>query len=176
MDIATLSNAPRQVRLGGSTYLIRALTFAEWGLLQGFVKNNGEDPITSMFRTLEKVKRLGIDIDAVAREELIKQAQLEQTMWPPQVMTRQWFGLLSEIPGASVEFLWATLKTNFPGCPYELAREIESRMTLDESNDLIAAAIGIDPPPKASPPKASTGGSKPKRQRSKTTGQRPSTT
>jgi hypothetical protein len=174
MDIADLTKAPREVVIAGKTFSVRPFEFREWGELQAFVKDHGDDPVTRALRSLDNAERKGIRVAAETRNELLREAKLEAINWPPQVMTSAWFKEVSEIPGGAVEFLWKALKTTWPQAPEHLARELEDKMTAEESAALLEAAIGLVRRPKAETP-AATPQRRQRGKRRKTSGSSPTT-
>lgn len=174
MDIATLTNAPRTLRIGGVDWTVRALTFKELGLLQGWLKDNADDPVTEAFRQIDKARSKGVKVSSDTEATLIRQAREDALRWPPAVLSGAWFNLLSRVPGASAFFILTMLRTFQPSLTEEQASAIEREMTGDEGNALIAAALGRDLPPKDGPPPGGettkAEATPPRRPRARTTG------
>lgn len=170
MDIATLTNAPRELVLGGLRYQVRALTLSAWGELHAWIKDRVDDPITEALRQVDKVRRKGYSVSSEAEARLIDAARVDQRSWPPQVMSRQWFDLLGRTPGGSARFLAAMLRPDQPSMTEEQVEALERAISSEDCDELISAAIGLEPPPKASAPGSGPPARKPVTRRSETTG------
>lgn len=173
MDLATLTNAPRTLRIGGLDYKVRALTFAEWGTLHGWLRDNVDDPVTEALRQVEKARAKGVAVSPEAEGLLLRSAREDAKRWPPTAMTGQWFALLGTCPGGSSQFLLAMLRPLQPSITDEQVAGIEAAMTSEEVDAIIAAALGRDPAPKDGPPaggEETTTTVSPKSPRSRTTG------
>ena len=174
MDIAQLTNAPREILLSGLRYQVRALTFAEWGALQNWIKDRVDDPVTEALRQVEKARSKGVAVSAEAEATLLRAAREEARAWPPRVMTSRWFELIGSWPGGSVAFLLALLRPFQPSITEEQAKAIDAAVTGEECEAIVAAAIGHDSPKGDAP---APGRTRPTRatRRKGTTGRRTST-
>jgi hypothetical protein len=173
VDLATLTNAPREVALAGRTYLVSALTLAEWGVLQAFLKDRTKDPVVMALDQLSRAKAAGVAVTEEDRKALFSQATAEARSWPPRVCTGAWFDLLRDTEGASVRFLAVVLRKHQPALTDAEIAAADDGATPDESRLLIYRAMGIEPAPKTPAPATEpAGGIGPTNQ---TTGQPPST-
>ena len=152
MDIGTLTNAPRTLTIGGRSYTMRALTFAELGVIQNWLKDNADDPVTEAFRQVDKAEAKGVPVQPGTLSALLTMARQEARQWPPRVFTDAWFDTLADCPGGTEQFLLAMFRQSDPAMTEVQAAAIAKQMDADESVAIVAAAMGIDTPPKDGPP------------------------
>jgi hypothetical protein len=175
LDIATLTNAPREVVLAGLPYKVAALTLRDWGELHQFLKQHADDPVTTTLRQVARARAASVPVSAEQEQFLLREARAEARGWPPRVASQAWFEALSECEGGDDQFLLATLRACQPSITIEQARELGGKLSGEESLALMFAAVGVEPPPKptldgeATPTEATTTPS------SVTTGAGPST-
>jgi hypothetical protein len=149
MDIATLTQAPRELTLAGQPHSIRPLKAREWGALHQWIKDHAEDPVTAAVRQISKTKLAGAPINHEQEDFLMSAAREEAKHWPPRASSSAWFELLGDTEGGDVEFLLAAVRTGRPDFTREQAEALRERMTAAESGALMLAALGLDPSPKA---------------------------
>lgn len=147
MDLAALTNAPREVTLAGRTFTVSALKLREWGAVQQWVKDNAPSP-------MESVEAAAIDkLSPYAARMLLSVAVKEQQAWPPRVASSEWFHALDRIGkdgrNGNAVFLLAVLGKHQKLTEAEAEALIE-QVTAAETTRLVAAALGFDDPaPKA---------------------------
>jgi hypothetical protein len=152
MDIATLTQAPRQITLAGETHSVRALKAREWGQLHQFLKDHAEDPVTAAVRQISRTRLAGAPITLEQEDFLMSAAREEAKRWPPRASSSAWFELLGDTEGGDVEFLLVAIRTARPDFTRDQAADLGERMTSQESTALMMAALGIEPSPKAETP------------------------
>jgi hypothetical protein len=175
VDIAALTQAPRQLMLGGEPHMVRALKAREWGALHQWLKDHAEDPITAAVRQISRTKLAGAPITPEQEDFLMSAAREEARHWPPRASSSAWFELLGDVEGGDVEFLLAAVRTGRPDFTREQAAELGERMGPEESSALMLTALGIDPAPKAEPPLPVSSTRKRRPDPTRTTGRGPST-
>ena len=89
MDMATLTNAPRTVEVGGRPYLVSALTMGEWGRFQAWIKDFVPKPDPPE------------DADSVL-------TALHNRAWPPAIGSKLWWEALDH-PGCWPSFVRTVL-------------------------------------------------------------------
>jgi hypothetical protein len=175
MDIATLTQAPRELTLAGEPHSIRALKAREWGQLHQFLKDRAEDPFTAAVRQISKTKLSGAPITLEQEDFLMSAAREEAKHWPPRASSSAWFELIGDTEGGDVEFLLTAVRTGKPDFTREQAEDLGERMTAQESTTLMLAALGLDPSPKAEAPLPVSSTRKKRRNLTRTTGRSAST-
>lgn len=152
MDLATLTNAPREITLAGKTYMVSALTLKEWGALQAYLKDHAVNPVVAALGQLSAAKAAGIKIADEDRTALFLQAKADGKPWPPMVGSTLWFDTLLATEGTSPVFLVSVIRKHQPEITDAELSRIDAECSADESRLLVYRALGIDPSPKAEPP------------------------
>ncbi len=156
MDIAALTQAPRDITLAGLPYKARPLKAREWGALHQWLKDHAEDPFTQAVRQVARTKSAGAPITQEQEDYLLSEARREAKSWPPRASSSAWFELLGDTEGGDVQFLLAVLRTGLPGMTEDEAREIGEKLDGGESSALMLLSMGLDPSPKAKGATSST--------------------
>lgn len=151
MDSLELANVPREVTLGGKTYLVSKLTKGEWDAFQLWLREHTTDPVVGVFEALNKARAAGIAVHDEDRKALYMAARAEARHWPPPIMTAGWFDLIGD-DAPSRRLLWAVLRKHQPTLAEAEAEAIEAGATRDELSIMAARALGFDPAPKGDAP------------------------
>jgi hypothetical protein len=151
MDLATLTNAPREVTLAGKVYKVSALTLAEWGELQAWLKDNVPDPVERALAQLAKAKAAGVDVQPEDRLALLKEARIEAKAWPPRVATTAWIEAIESVGNGVAMYVFVVLRKHQPGITLEAAKAIanDPDLTVPEMTTFARRALGFDDPKKA---------------------------
>jgi hypothetical protein len=161
MDLATATNAPEEITLGGKAYRVRLLTMRERGILQAFVKSKLVSPVTRVGTAYDEAAAAGTPFSKATKDELYARAEIAATTWPPRFGSTAWFDAVDNIEGGWERVLFEVLSKVDPGFTQEQADELAPSVTMDEWADLIRVAFwGTPPAPKngASPTTASPSG------------------
>jgi hypothetical protein len=154
VDLATLTNAPRDITLDGKTYKVSALTLAEWGELQQWIKDHA-DPVVKAFESLNRARASGVVVTEIDRKALMAQARAEARSFPPKPGSQAWNEALDNTEGGQEEFVGSILKKHQPDLPdaaiTKLTKWLDDDDHRDSAWDLVSAAMGI-PDPKIQPP------------------------
>lgn len=146
MDLATLTAAPRDVDLAGRRYRVAPLTAAQWGILHSFLKQYGAGPLAAL---------KSADLEGLSpadRRELFTLALLDSRSWPPAIASGAWFAAMGDCPGGSARFVFLALSRLNPEVSEDVAKGISEADDPEGHRALLFAAIGLDLPPKSSPP------------------------
>jgi hypothetical protein len=165
VDLATLTNAPREVTIDGKVYRVSALDLAEWGRLQAWIKDHA-DPVVQAIKSLNRARADGVPVAEVDRKALMAEARIESRNFPPRVGTLAWLDLIDNTPGGNAKFLGTVLAKHQP----EFAEMTEDNARLkklmewldgadgrDSGEKLFSYALGI-PDPKIEPPQPGANG------------------
>ena len=151
MNLDQLTNAPREIWLGGNdgrTYLVSALELGEWGALQCWLKEVAPDPVAHALDQLARAASQDMAINEAGKRELMRQARADARIWPPKVGTRAWFDLLEETDGGTIRFLWVALRKHQKSFGLDDAAKLEKTMTTEQSTEVICGALGMESPAK----------------------------
>lgn len=154
MDLATLTNAPRDITLDGKTYKVSALTLAEWGELQQWIKDHA-DPVVKAFESLNRARAAGVVVTEIDRKALMAQARAEARRFPPRPASQAWDEAIDNIDGGRAEFVGTVLKKHQPDLSDTVLAKLMKWLDADDSGEAIALiyrdAFGL-PDPKIQPP------------------------
>ncbi len=139
MDIATLTNAPREVTLDGATYKVSALKLRDWGRLQAYLKDHGPSPIARI-----RSEDLA-GLNEADRRAFLREAFLESKNWPPRVGSVAWMEAIDDTPGGNVEFLTVVLSGERP-LPRAEAEALAEKLDGPDYVRLLMLAFGQEPP------------------------------
>lgn len=153
MDLSQLVNAAGEVILGGDPYPVRALTFAEWGDVQAYLKRTAPSPLQRVAIAAARAQMAGEPLDDATFERLYTRAEQAETAWPPQIGTETWFTVLDRIPGADAELVYQVLRRTVPGLDRDRAAQICATATASEYWRLLYWAMWGEPPAVESPKK-----------------------
>ncbi len=145
MDLAQLTNAPREIEVAGRTYKVSALKLKEWGSVQAWIKDNVPSPLGAL---------KSADLDGLSNADkrtLLDVAVRQQRDWPPRVGSAAWLEALDH-DGGHAMFLHAILSKHQPSFTEADAEALAERLTTGEILPLILVGLGIeDERPKNSP-------------------------
>lgn len=145
MDIATATNAPDVLPIGGVGYSVRTLTLAEWGELQAWLKRTATHPIKRATEAIEQARDAGQAMAPWLQDAVLGQAQREAMRWPPRIGTQEWLAALDSVDDGFAHFLHAALKT----VPLDECRELAAKATAEEVAGLVGFLFyGSRPDPK----------------------------
>ncbi len=174
MDLAQLTNAPREVVLGGLPYKVSALTLREWGGLQAWLKDRGPEPVGVALAQIARAEAVGTPIAPADRQFLMREARVEAKAWPPRVASAEWFEALQGTDGGEARFAHAVLSKHQPTLTVEQADAVAEAMGPAESATLVRLALGLEKSSPKADAAATTAGA-PDPAPSGTTGPSPST-
>jgi hypothetical protein len=150
MDLATLTNAPRDFALGGTTYQVSALTLKEWGVLQAWIKGHVPGPLA-----LVESAAMG-KLSPGHQRQVLEIALREERNWPPRVGSAAWFDALDGTEGGNAAFLRTVLAKHQPFTAEQAAALADRTMTA-AIVPLILIALGMElDSPKAEGPATAT--------------------
>jgi hypothetical protein len=153
LDIAELTNAPREVELKGKKYLVSALKLRHWGELQAWLKDHSPSPVAR----LRSADLAGLS--EADRSAVLRMAFAETMAWPPHVGSAGWLRAISAAPGGEAKFLTAVLGRH-RDLPEAEAEELAERLDGTDYARLLYYASGQEPPdPKGGSPATTAGGS-----------------
>ncbi len=139
MDLATLTNAPRDFTLGGEVFQVSALRLKDWGLIQAWIKDRVPGPV-ALLSSADMTR-----LSPGHQRQLLEAALREQRDWPPRVGSSAWFDILDH-DGGPAKFLEVVLSRHQPFTA-ERAAELADRLTTADVVPLILAALGIETAP-----------------------------
>lgn len=148
MDLATLTNAPKELSLCGASYTVSALTLAEWGILQAWLKSKNRNPVTIALEQLAETAREGIKVEVDDRRALLSLASEQAKVWPPMIGSGAWFDLIQNTDGGPTQFLKHVLRKHQPAITEAECDKINTAMDADESQAVIYSSLGMEIPPK----------------------------
>jgi hypothetical protein len=162
MDLATATNAPEEITLGGKTYRVRLLTMRERGIIQAFLKSRLQSPNTRAAIAIQQAKDAGTPLDRPIEDRIWERAEMAALTWPPRFGSAAWFDAVDGIEGGWEQVLFEVLSKVDLDFTLDKAGELAPSVTMDEWADLIRVAFwGTPPAPKkadASPTTASPSG------------------
>jgi hypothetical protein len=146
LDIATATNAPDVLPIGGVGYSVRTLTLAEWGELQAWLRRTATHPIKRATEAIEQARDSGAAMAPWIQDVVLGQAQREAMRWPPRIGTQEWLAALDSVDDGLAQFLAVALKP----VALEECRELAQRIEPAELASLIGFLFyGERPGPKA---------------------------
>lgn len=154
MDLATLTNAPRDITLDGKIYKVSALTLAEWGELQQWIKDHA-DPVVKAFESLNRARASGVVVTEIDRKALMAQARAEARRFPPSPASEAWNEAIDNIEGGRAELVGTILKKHQPNLTDSALAKLMEWLHGEDGDiaeaRIFAAAFGL-PDPKTQPP------------------------
>ena len=137
MDLAQLTNTPREVAVAGKPYKVSALKLKEWGNVQAWIKDNVPSPLGSL-------KSADLDgLSSADKRTLLDVAVRQQRDWPPRVGSAAWFEALDH-DGGHAMFLLAILGKHQPDFSESDAEALAERLTNAEILPLVLLGLGIE--------------------------------
>lgn len=137
MDLATFTNAPKDVVLAGHAYQVSALQLREWGIVQAWIKANVPSPIGAI--RSEDLEGL----NPSDRRVVLESAAIAQRNWPPKPGTLAWFQALDN-PGGHEEFLFTALLKHQPSITRETVAEMSASLSITDVMPVILACLGVE--------------------------------
>jgi hypothetical protein len=161
MDLAVAAGVPEEVTLAGKPFRVRLLSMRERGVLQAFLKQHLQSPVTRAAVAIQQAKDAGTPLDRPIEDRIWERAEAAALTWPPRFGSTAWFDAVDNIEGGWERVLFEVLGKTDPGFTQEEADGLAPSVTMDEWADLIRVAFwGTPPAPKngASPTTASPSG------------------